>query len=128
MSNWKNLYIMLYKIAPFVMVVITTWITSMAIMQLLRYRIKKKIIDAKLTDQSFVKAILEDTQGHKEKQQNVLKWIFLTGFGGLGLVVQEFLPYSMEESILPYGVIIIFLSIGLLFYYLLNERLSKAEK
>lgn len=100
----------------------------MAIMQLLRYQIKKKIIDAKLTDQSFVKAILEDTQGHKEKQQNVLKWIFLTGFGGLGLVVQEFLPYRMEESILPYGVIIIFLSIGLLFYYLLNERLSKAEK
>ena len=110
------------------MIIMTTWITSMAIMQLLKYRLKKKIIDAKLTDQNFVKAVLDDRPGHKERQQNILKWIFLAGFGGLGLVIQEFLPYSMENSILPYGVIIICLSVGLLCYYLVNEHLSKNEK
>lgn len=119
---------MLYKIAPFVMIIMTTWITSMAVIQLLKYRIKRKIVDARLADQSLIKAILEDTQGHKERQQNLLKWIFLTLFGGMGLIAQEFLPYSMEESVLPYGVIVIFLSIGLILNYLLNEHLSKSRK
>lgn len=101
---------------------------SAAVIQLLKYRIKRKIVDAGLTDESLIKTILEDIQGHKQRQQNVLKWVFLTGFGGMGLIVQEFLPYSMEESVLPYGVIILFLSIGLLLYYLLNEHLAKSNK
>ncbi len=116
---------MLYKIAPFLMIIMVTWITSMAIVQLLKFRIKKKIVEAGLTDESLVKAILKDSLGYKERQQNILKWVFLAGFGGLGLIVQEFIPYKMDESLLPYGVILIFLSVGLLFYYLLNNYLSK---
>eukprot|EP01133_Synstelium_polycarpum_P011664 gene11664-13623_t len=116
---------MLYKIAPFLMIIMVTWITSMAIVQLLKFRIKKKIVEAGLTDESLVKAILKDSLGYKERQQNILKWVFLAGFGGLGLIVQEFIPYNMNESLLPYGVILIFLSVGLLFYYLLNNYLSK---
>lgn len=110
------------------MIIMTTWITSMVIIQLLKYRIKRKIVEAGLSDESLIKAILADPKGHQEKQQNLLKWIFIGGFGGLGLVVQEFLPYNMDESMLPYGVIIIFLSVGLLLYYLLNNHLSKSSK
>lgn len=110
------------------MIIMTTWITAMAVIQLLRYRIKKKIIEAGMVDENLIKVILEDTKGHEEKQQNLLKWIFMAGFGGLGLVVQEFFPYNMNESLLPYGVIIIFLSIGLFLYYLLNNHLSKNRK
>lgn len=110
------------------MIIMTTWISALAIIQLLRYRIKRKIIEAGLTDENLIKAVLEDNKGHEERQQNVLKWIFLTGFGGLGLIIQEFLPYKMDESLLPYGVIIVFLSIGLLFYYLTTNYLSKQAK
>lgn len=82
------------------------------------------MIETNLDDENIIKAILA-TRGKKEQEQNVLKWTLLGIFGGLGLVFQEFLPYNMEDSMLPYGVIIIFLSIGLLIYYLLiNNRLK----
>nr|WP_199156696.1 DUF6249 domain-containing protein [Pedobacter sp. ASV2] len=119
---------MLYKIAPFIMIIMTTWISALAVIQLLRYRIKRKIIEAGMVDENLVKAILEDNKSHEEKQQNVLKWVFVMGFGGLGLIVQEFLPYNMDESLLPYGVIIVFLSIGLLLYYLATNYLSKKSQ
>ena len=76
------------------------------------------MIETNLDDVNVVKAILE-TKGPKEREQNVLKWTLLGIFGGLGLIIQEFLPYKMDASILPYGVLIILLSIGLLIYYLL---------
>lgn len=82
------------------------------------------MIETNLDDENVIKAIL-DTKGNKEREQNVLKWTLLGIFGGLGLVIQEFLPYSMEESMLPYGVVIICLSIGLLIYYLLINNLLK---
>lgn len=82
------------------------------------------MIETNLDDENVIKAIL-DAKGNKEREQNVLKWMLLGIFGGLGLVIQEFLPYSMDESMLPYGVVIIFLSIGLLIYYLLIKNLLK---
>lgn len=82
------------------------------------------MIETNLDDENVINAILE-TKGSKEREQNVLKWTLLGIFGGLGLVIQEFLPYSMDESMLPYGVVIIFLSIGLLLYYLLINYLIK---
>ena len=91
------------------------------------------MIETNLDDENVINAILE-TKGSKEREQNVLKWTLLGIFGGLGLIIQEFLPYSMDESMLPYGVVIVFLSIGLLLYYLLinylikNRNDSAAEK
>lgn len=84
------------------------------------------MIETNLDDEKVIKAILE-TKGSKEREQNVLKWTLLGIFGGLGLVVQEFLPFNMDESILPYGVVIIFLSIGLLLYYLLINHFLKDQ-
>ncbi|WP_162387103.1 hypothetical protein [Spirosoma endbachense] len=45
-----------------------------------------------------------------------LKWGLLGLFGGIGLVVIEFIPYHLNDSPLPYGVEAIFLSIGFLIY------------
>lgn len=102
------------------MIIATSWMITLIILHLMKYRIKKRMIETNLDDENIVKAILE-TKEPKERQQNVLKWTLLGIFGGLGLIVQEFLPYKMDESILPYGVVIIFLSVGLLLYYLLTN-------
>lgn len=106
------------------MILATTWIIAQIFIQLMKYRIRKRIIETNLDDENVVKAILETT-GSKERERNVLKWTLLGIFGGLGLIVQEFLPYSMDESMLPYGVVIIFLSTGLLLYYLLINHFLK---
>lgn len=116
---------MLYKIAPFIIVIVTTWIISVTIIQLLKYRLQKKIVESGLADEKLINAILKEVKDPKEKQHSLLKWIFITAFGGIGLIFQEFLPYKMNDSMLPYGVICVFLSIGLLFYYLLNVYLLK---
>lgn len=115
---------MLYKIAPFIMIITTTWMTVVTIVQLLKYRLKRKMIEAELTDAALVRTFLQDSADHHEKQYKLLKWIFLSAFGGTGLVVQEFLPYNREDSLLPYGVIIIFLSLGLALNYVLNQYLE----
>ncbi|MDL5514871.1 hypothetical protein QSE00_23880 [Arenibacter sp. M-2] len=109
---------MLYRIAPYIMITAIAWMFTMILIQLMKYRTRKRMIETNLDDENVVKAILE-TKGPKEREQNVLKWTLLGIFGGLGLIIQEFLPYKMDESILPYGVVIILLSIGLLIYYLL---------
>lgn len=116
---------MLYKIAPFIMIIMTTWMTVVAIVQLLKYRLKRKMIEAGLTDAALVKTFLLNSADHHERQYKLLKWIFLSAFGGIGLVVQQFLPYNREDSLLPYGVIIIFLSLGLALNYVLNQYLEK---
>lgn len=115
---------MLDEIAPFLMIVAVTWLIVLLFIHLFKYRIRKRMIETNLDDENVIKAIL-DAKGNKEREQNVLKWMLLGIFGGLGLVIQEFLPYSMDESMLPYGVVIIFLSIGLLIYYLLIKNLLK---
>ena len=51
-----------------------------------------------------------------------LMWGLLGLFGGIGLVVIEFIPYRLNESPLPYGVEAIFLSIGFLTYYAIVRK------
>lgn len=50
-----------------------------------------------------------------------LKWGILSLFGGIGLVVIEFLPFRLNESPLPYGVVAIFLAFGFLTYYYITR-------
>ena len=91
----------------------------------MKYRIKRRIIETNINDQHLINAILESKEDPEYRKKNTLKWIFLGLFGGLGLVTLEFLPYEMDESILPYGVLSIFLAVGLLLYYLIILYLFK---
>lgn len=115
---------LLDELAPFIMIIAVTWLIVLLFIHLLKYRIRKRMIETNLDDENVIKAIFE-TKEYKERGQDVLKWTSLGFFGGLGLVFQEFLPYSIDESMLPFGVVIIFLSIGLLVYYLLINYLLK---
>lgn len=110
---------MLEKIAPFVMITATTWFIVLVLINLMKYRIKRRIIETNMNDQNLISTILESREDPEDRKKNILKWIFLSFFGGIGLIVLEFLPYEMDESILPYGVLSVFLSAGLLIYYLI---------
>ncbi|WP_164851344.1 hypothetical protein [Larkinella soli] len=54
-----------------------------------------------------------------------LKWGLILLFTGLGLILNEFLPYSYYRSSLPYGVIAVAASLGFLLYYLIVVNRSK---
>jgi purine-cytosine permease-like protein len=111
---------MIEKIAPFIMITVTTWLIVMLLNNLMKYRFKRRIIETNMNDENLISLILESKKDDPEERKiKLLKWIFISFFGGIGLIVQEFLPYKMDESILPYGVLSIFLSIGLLLYYLI---------
>lgn len=108
------------------MITAIAWMFTMIIIQLIKYRTRKRMIETNLDDENLVRAILE-TRGPKERRQNVLKWTLLGIFGGIGLIIQEFLPYQMDQSLLPLGVVTIFLSIGLLTFYLLITHFLKSR-
>lgn len=85
------------------------------------YYLKKRMVQNGL-DKEEIKALL------KEKDQSkfaALKWGLIVFFGGLGLVVIEYIPYD-DNSPLPFGILSIFLSLGFLIYYFMvkNENLS----
>lgn len=119
---------MLEKIAPFIMITATTWLIVTLLNNLMKYRIKRRIIETNMNDRDLINAILESRHDSDDRKKNTLKWIFISFFGGIGLIIQEFLPYKMDESILPYGVLSIFLSIGLLIYYLIIHYFFRNSK
>ena len=116
---------MLVKIAPFIMIIATTWLIVKVINNLMKYRIKRRMIETNMNDENLIGSILEINIDPEDRKRTELKWILLGFFGGIGLVTLEFLPYEMDESILPYGVLSIFLAFGLLVYYLIVYYLSK---
>jgi hypothetical protein len=82
------------------------------------YILKKKMIE-----KGFVN---DDTQAifksHAETNRfSSLKWGLIILFGGLGLVVMEFIPTG-PESPLPYGLLAVSISAGFLIYYFMLKK------
>ncbi len=102
-----------------VLIPITMFISiAVIINNVLKYRLQKRIIDTGQMDASVVKALLKPVG----LSLDALKWGLLFFFGGLGLVVLEFLPYKPGHSSLPFGIEAICLSIGFLIYFLIARR------
>lgn len=85
---------------------------------LTEYILKKKMID-----KGYVN---EDTQAifkrhADENKYSALKWGLIILFGGLALILLEFIPTS-PESPLPYGLLAFFTSFGFLLYYFLVKK------
>lgn len=60
-----------------------------------------------------------------ENKYSSLKWGLIILFGGLALIIMEFIPVE-RESPLPYGLFAFFISVGfLLYFYLANKMLGK---
>jgi len=86
------------------------------------YILKKKMIE-----KGYVN---EDTQAifkrhADENKYSALKWGLIILFGGLALIIMEFIP-TRSESPLPYGLLAFSISLGFLIYYFVvkNEKLK----
>ncbi|MFZ1807930.1 MAG: DUF6249 domain-containing protein [Cyclobacteriaceae bacterium] len=87
---------------------------------LTEYILKKKMID-----KGYVN---EDTQAifkrhADENKYAALKWGLIIFFGGLALIIMEYIPTS-PESPLPYGLLAFFISFGFLIYYFIVKKES----
>ena len=85
------------------------------------------ILRKKMIDKGYVN---EDTQSIFRNQESVenkysaLKWGLIVFFGGVALVLIEYIP-TRGDSPLPYGVFAISVSLGFLIYYYLVRREMK---
>jgi hypothetical protein len=92
--------------------------TAVVLVAFFNYLLKKRVVESGPIDANaldFLKSV-------SSTGDSVLKWGLLFFFGGLGLVIIEFLPFTSENSSLPFGVVCIFVSAGfLVYYYLVRE-------
>lgn len=82
------------------------------------YILKKKMID-----KGFVN---DDTQAifknhAAENKYESLKWGLIALFGGLSLIIMEYIPVE-PQSPLPYGLFSVFVSLGFLIYFFLVKK------
>jgi hypothetical protein len=106
------------QIMPFVIILAFLVIIAVIVIHLMNYRLKKRILDQGTYDDVSMK-LLHALSGNGS---DILKWGIIFLFGGIGLVVLEFIPYSAEDSSLPYGVEAIFLALGFLTYYFILKK------
>jgi hypothetical protein len=112
---------MLINLAPFIMFIAIFLMVTVIIIYLMKYWLKNKVLNSSLMDEHQIKAILQPG-GPKAEARQVLKWGLLTLFGGAGLIINEYLPFDLYTSAVPYGIQLIFISLALLLYYLLIKN------
>jgi hypothetical protein len=100
-------------IAPFLTIGTIVITIAVIIISWYNYRLKKSIIDSGPIDKDAVNFLNKLTDMGAEQ----LKWGCVLFMSGLGLVVAHYLPYD-EESVLPYGIELMFIASGFLIYYL----------
>ncbi len=105
------------NLAPFFVMLALLITIAVAIVTITNYILKRRIIDRGPIDENSL-LFLNKLSGLGSE---VLKWGLIILFGGIGLVVLEFIPYK-QDSPLPYGVEAIFVSIGFLTYYFVAKK------
>lgn len=109
MQNIDNIISTIVVFAAFAVVIIA----------ILNFILKMRILNLGYKDEAFIK-LLSKTIEYKE---SALKWAILLLFGGLGLIVINFIPNpSAYESPLPYGIEAVFLAAGFMIYYLVARK------
>lgn len=83
------------------------------------FKLRNKILNAgKLElEPNQIKALFEDIELSKTTP---LKWGLILFFGGLGLIVINYLSVDINST-LPWGIEIVALSLGYLIYYVLTK-------
>jgi hypothetical protein len=100
------------QIIPFLAVIAILIIVAIVISTLFNYRLKKQIMQNGTVNDNVLRLMNKLSGG-----SDFLKWGLILLFGGIGLIVLEYLPFHADESPLPYGVEAIFLAAGFLAYY-----------
>lgn len=88
------------------------------------YLLKKKMIDKGYVNEEGKALFKEEKTGDKF---SALKWGLIAFFGGISLVLIEFIPFGPESS-LPYGVVILFVAGGFLVYYSIVKKENEKEQ
>jgi hypothetical protein len=87
------------------------------IISILNHRIKMRMIKDGHIDENSIKILSQQTNGFK---LDSLKWGIILLFGGIGLIVLEYIPLQQFDycnSTLPFGVETVCLAFGFLAYY-----------
>ncbi len=87
------------------------------------YLLRKKMIDKGYVNEEGKTLFSEKKSGDKYA---ALKWGLIAFFGGMSLVLIEFIPFGPESS-LPYGLVILFVATGFLIYYNIVKKESEKE-
>jgi len=82
------------------------------------YRLKKLLIEKGYVDKEA--QFFFHRKGEEQNSYSSLKWGLVIFFGGLSLVVIEFIPVS-HDSPLPYGLFALSVAVGFLIYYFLTR-------
>ena len=110
-------------ILPYVMTTVTLIIITVIITHLFNFHLKKRIIQSGPIDENAVKFLYTSAGPAHEN----LKWGLLFLMGGLGLVVIQFTPFTIDAPI-TYGIESIFLAAGFFLYYLIVRKKKKYQK
>lgn len=108
-------------ILPYVMTTVIFTIVTVIIISLFNFILRKRIIKEGPIDDNALN-FLSRLSGIGSE---ALKWGLILFFGGMGLVVIEYVPFHADSSTLPYGMEAMFLSAGFLVYYLIMRNEQK---
>ena len=109
------------QILPFIIMIIVLVIIAVLVINLMNYRLKKRILDSEIQNQISLD-ILKELTGNGN---DIIKWALILIFGGIGLILIEFLPFSASDSTLPYGVETVFVGLGFFLYHLILRSSEK---
>ena len=83
----------------------------------LNYKLKRKLIESGQVNDTSINILGEQEEG----RYSALKWGLVVLFGGLGLVILEFIPHHVNSPF-PYGLVSSFVALGFLIYYFLVRK------
>ncbi|SDR02248.1 hypothetical protein SAMN05421664_3153 [Chryseobacterium soldanellicola] len=108
------------NLAPFIVMIAILIAISVIIVVITNYNLKRRILNKEnIDDRMYV--ILNNLTGFNSE---MLKWGIILLFGGVGLIVLEFLPHD-ENTPVPYGVMTVFVGLGFLTYYFVMKNQKK---
>ena len=84
--------------------------------------LRKRIISQGHADMAEV---LKISKSEEREVYPSLKWGLVAFFAAVALIATEFIPYDWDSSPLPFGMLILGLSIGFLVYFFMMRSLKK---
>lgn len=84
---------------------------------ILNYMLKRKLLDSGQLDEKSIHILGAQEEG----RYSALKWGLVILFGGIALVLLEFIPYHIDSPF-PYGLVATFVSAGFLVYYFIVKK------
>ncbi len=105
---------MFNALQPVLVVGVILTVLYLIIKAITEYILKKKMIEKGYIDQES-QSIFKQEKRLANKFAS-LKWGLVIFFGGLALVLLEYIPYDYEST-LPFGLVALFTACGFLIYY-----------